>query len=117
MRYLTIALIVLSCSMGCQYSSKPWKKGVAVPPHLYSYSAASLRDTIKAQGYEGEHPERYKMGEGFFNSDYEYFNVGRNAAGTKVIVRDLEAVGPSFVFVPGNETPTIVQNLRTNDSS
>ena len=110
MRYLTIALVVLSCSTGCQYSSKPWKKGVAVPQHLYSYSAAAMRDTIKAQGYEGEHPFRYKMGEEFFNSDFEFFNVGRNAAGTKVIARDLDAVGPSFVFSAGAEGPAIVQN-------
>ena len=54
-------LVVGFTCMGCQYSSKPWKKGVTVPQHLYSYSAVTLRDTIKAQGYEGAHPGNYKM--------------------------------------------------------
>ena len=84
MRHIALGLLVLCCCMGCQYSGRPWRKGVAVPRHLYSYSPVELRNAVKAEGYEGEHPEYYKFAEDAFNDDFEFLNVGRNASGTLV---------------------------------
>ncbi len=54
---LVAALLVLTCCLECQYSKKPRKVKVPVPEHLDAYRADELLETVKADGYEGGHPE------------------------------------------------------------